>query len=117
MMETVNVAHIDADRLRAAFPDGLDRCRYSDVGLGWMMPVGQMCVELEKLPVDSVAVLEMTQKRGGLRLTFIEIALSEDQQSVARQADWRKRRYRIGEVHRVYDELLGCLRVDGAGTA
>lgn len=117
MMETGNSAHIDADRLRAAFPDGLCRSRCFAAGLAWIMPVGRMYVELEKSPAGSVAALEMTQKGAGLSLTLTEIFLFDDQQSVARQADWRKRRYRVGEVHRVYDDLLGRLLVDRKGNA
>ncbi|NTF31796.1 hypothetical protein [Rhizobium skierniewicense] len=167
MMETVDIPQIDANRLRIAFPDVLGSCRCFDVGFGWMMPVGQMCVALEKLPAGSVTVLKMTQKLGGLRVTLGEIALSEDQRSVVRHAkilaeersrciceacgqmgdirrppeglpeawvyclchrhlprerrrwpmDRRKRRYKIGEVHWVYDDLLGRLLVDEKGNA
>lgn len=165
-MTMVDIPKIDADRLRHSFPDILGACRYFDIGMGWMMPVSQMCVALGKLPAGSVIVSEMSQKFGGLRVTLDEIRLSEEELAAARHAkvfaeersryccevcghsgfiskppenssawlyclchrhlprerrgwpiDRRARRYQIGGVYWVYDDLLGRLRVDEQGHA
>ncbi|MEF3134582.1 hypothetical protein OS035_24305 [Rhizobium sp. 268] len=166
-MTVVDIPKIDADRLRALFPDMLGACRYFDIGSGWMMPVSQLCVALRKLPTGSVQVGELSQKMGGLRVTLEEISLPQEQQTAARHAkifaeersryicevcgqmgdirkppegvpsawvyclchrhlprerrgwpiDRRARRYQIGGVPWVYDDLLGRLRVDEQGDA
>ena len=66
-MHSPDFPRIKLDDLREDFPGVFDGARYVDVGVGWL-PLVRAFVE-EALPHDpSLAVLEMKEKWGGLRL-------------------------------------------------
>jgi len=86
MVDVIEIPKIDGSRLRESFPAILGGCKYFDIGAGWAMPVGQMCMTLAKLPSGSVVVRELGQKFGGLRVEFVTTGLNSEQDDFARHA-------------------------------
>lgn len=80
---TVVIPQIDAAAMRVAFPAILGECRYMDIGDGWRLVVGQMCVALGDRGAGSVQVAELSQKIGGLRVTMNDDGLPPEQAATA----------------------------------